>query len=105
MTLLRSAHTRWSAATVGSQSAAPLELASGTAVMSIGGFNGSDPAPTLARFESWVRAGDIRYYIGGGRGGFGGGGSGSDIAAWVQARFATETVGGQTVYDLSKPLS
>lgn len=49
-----------------------------------------------------MAAGEIRYVIGGGRGGFGGGGSGDDIAAWVQAHFATGTAGGQSVYDLTK---
>ena len=37
----------------------------------MGGFTGSDPAPTLAEFEQWVKAGDITYYIAGG--GMGGG--------------------------------
>jgi 4-amino-4-deoxy-L-arabinose transferase-like glycosyltransferase len=46
---------RWAAATVSSTSAASLELGSdGVPVMAIGGFSGSDPAPTLAEFESFV---------------------------------------------------
>ena len=36
---------KWVAATEGSTAAAPLELATGDAVMSIGGFNGTDPWP------------------------------------------------------------
>ncbi len=100
--LLRSAGTTWSAATVGSQSAAPLELRSGTAVMSIGGFSGTDPAPTLARFEAYVRAGEVRYFIAAGRGGFGGN---SAIGSWVASTFAATSAGGQTVYDLSEPAS
>ena len=39
--------------------------------MAIGGFNGSDPSPTLAQFEKWVAEGQISYFIAGG--GFGGG--------------------------------
>ena len=37
--------------------------------MAIGGFNGGDPAPTLAEFQAVVAAGDIHYYIVGGQGG------------------------------------
>ncbi len=43
---------RWAAATVTSSSAASIELGSnGVPVMAIGGFSGSDPAPSLAEFE------------------------------------------------------
>ncbi len=105
--LLKKTTTRWAAAAVGSQSAAPLELASGTAVMAIGGFSGSDATPTLAQFEQYVRNGEITYFIGsgtgGGRGGGpGGGGTGSAISRWVSAHFPATTVGGRTVYDLTK---
>ena len=49
---------KWIAATEGSQAAAPIELATGgEAVMAIGGFNGSDPSPTLAQFQAMVAAG------------------------------------------------
>jgi 4-amino-4-deoxy-L-arabinose transferase-like glycosyltransferase len=107
--LLRSTNTRWAAATVGDQSAAGLALASGKAVMAIGGWSGSDPTPTLAQFQEWVKDGDIRYFIAGsqgGGGGFGGGpgggsGTASEIASWVAAHFTAKTVGGQTVYDLT----
>jgi 4-amino-4-deoxy-L-arabinose transferase-like glycosyltransferase len=101
----------WVAATVGSNNAAGLQLATGKAVMAIGGFNGTDPSPTLAQFEKWVSEGKIHYFIGsgtlgGGFGGFGGGqngatGTGSQIAAWVEAHFQSTTIGGQTVYDLT----
>lgn len=37
----------WVAAAVGSQSAAGLQLGTGEPVMAIGGFNGTDPSPTL----------------------------------------------------------
>ncbi len=60
---------RWAAATTGSGSAGPLQLASGQAVMAIGGFNGGDPAPTVAEFQAYVAAGDIHYYVVGGQGG------------------------------------
>jgi 4-amino-4-deoxy-L-arabinose transferase-like glycosyltransferase len=95
--------TRWAAATDGSQSAATLELATGgKAVMAIGGFTSSDPAPTLAQFKAYVSAGDITYYIAGGQGGGPGGGSGtaSQITSWVTAHYTATTIGGQTVYVL-----
>jgi 4-amino-4-deoxy-L-arabinose transferase-like glycosyltransferase len=96
---LRNTTERWAAASTGAQGAGNLQLASGRPVMAIGGFSGSDPAPTLARFQAYVEAGEVRYYIDGGRGGGPGGDSG--IASWVQANFTAVTIGGQTVYDLS----
>jgi hypothetical protein len=67
-------------------------------VMGIGGFNGRDPAPTLAQFQALVAAGEVHYFIGGG-----GPGGNSDIAGWVQDNFTSTTVGGWTVYDLTRP--
>ncbi len=65
---------RWAAATVGSTSAASMELGSdGVPVMAMGGFSGSDPAPSLAEFEKLVSRHQIHYFVsGGGPGGFGG---------------------------------
>ena len=96
---------KWVAATEGSEGAAPLELATGDAVMAIGGFNGTDPWPTLAVFKELVAKHEIHYYVGQGGQSFGGGRGSSAIAAWVAAHFTKQTVGGQTVYDLTKPLS
>ncbi len=139
---------RWAAATDGSQSAASLELASGgVPVMAIGGFNGQGGNLSLAQFEAYVKAHDIRYYIAGGgiagggaptarsAAGFGGGtpnggaapnlrgaagfGAGgargragapnggsrtSAITSWVKSHYRSETIGGETVYDLTQPL-
>jgi hypothetical protein len=82
--------------------------------MPIGGFNGSDPSPTLAQFKAWVAAGRNHYFIagagsmGGGsmRGAMGGGpqaggSTASEITRWVESTFSAQTVGGVTVYDLS----
>ncbi len=67
-------HYRWAAAVSGSQTAAALELASGGApVMAIGGFNNQGGNITLAQFERYVKAGDIRYYIASGSSLSGGG--------------------------------
>ena len=67
--LLQQAGTKWSAAAIGAMSAAPLQLASDTPVMSIGGFVGSDPAPTLAQFQQDVAARQIHYFVTGGQAG------------------------------------
>jgi 4-amino-4-deoxy-L-arabinose transferase-like glycosyltransferase len=96
------------AATTNSNSAAGYQLASGDPVMAIGGFNGTDPAPTLAQFEQYVRDGQIHYYIAGSGGGFGGGGSGSTatkIASWVTSHYTAKTVDGSTIYDLTQPIT
>ena len=55
---VRAGSYRWVAATVNSNSAAGYQLATDDPVMAIGGFNGTDPAPTLAQFETYVRDGD-----------------------------------------------
>ena len=102
--LLKATNSRWAAATSGSMEAAPLQLSSGRPVMAIGGFTGSDPSPTLAEFQAYVKAGEVRYYIGGGGGGgFGRGGGSGSISQWVEQNFTSTTVGGSTVYDLTKP--
>jgi 4-amino-4-deoxy-L-arabinose transferase-like glycosyltransferase len=109
--LLEAATTKWSAAVSGATSAADLELASGTSVIALGGWNGGDPSPTLAQFQAYVAAGQIHYYIAnGGKGGGGGmgGGSGSttdsaQIDTWVTTHYAAKTVGNATVYDLTQP--
>ncbi|WP_051208186.1 ArnT family glycosyltransferase [Propionicicella superfundia] len=94
----------WVAATTGSQNAASYQLASGYAVMPIGGFNGSDPSPTLEQFTQYVAEGKIHYYIAGSIGGQQNGGSdaASEIATWVEENFTAQTVGTTTVYDLTE---
>src|SRR5207247_2549292 len=73
---------RWVAATVDANSAAGYELATGDPVMAIGGFNGSDPAPTLAQFQDYVSRGQIHYFI---AGGMRGSGLGAAIALFALA--------------------
>jgi 4-amino-4-deoxy-L-arabinose transferase-like glycosyltransferase len=95
---------RWVLATTGSQSAAGYQIATQQPVMSIGGFNGTDPAPTLAQFEAYVANGAVHYYLadGGGMGqAMGGSDSAAEIRSWVTANFDTVTVDGVTFYDLS----
>ncbi|MEV4706048.1 glycosyltransferase family 39 protein [Actinoplanes sp. NPDC049316] len=96
----------WVAAAVGSQSASGYQLATEDPVMAIGGFNGSDPSPTLAQFQEYVAEKKIHYFIGGGGfggrgGGTGGSNAGSQIASWVAENFPSQTVDGVTVYDLT----
>ena len=93
---------RWVAAAVSANQAAGYQLASGDAVMAIGGFNGTDPAPTLAEFQTYAATGQIHYFIaGGGAGGGGGTATASAITSWVEANFSSQTVGGVTLYDLT----
>ncbi|WP_406833024.1 glycosyltransferase family 39 protein [Pedococcus sp. KACC 23699] len=102
---------RWVAAAIGSQNAAGLQLGTGLPVMAIGGFNGSDPSPTLAQFQAYVANGDIHYFAassgqgGGPGGGMGGSGTGTEISTWVAANFTSVTIGSSTFYDLTQPLS
>jgi 4-amino-4-deoxy-L-arabinose transferase-like glycosyltransferase len=98
------------AAAVGSNRASGYQLATGKPVMAIGGFNGTDPAPTLAEFEKLVSEGKIHYFIAGGAGGGPGGtavsSTSSQITTWVLSHFTAQTLGGTTVYDLTAvPLS
>jgi hypothetical protein len=92
----------WVAAAIGSNSASGYQLATEDPVMPIGGFNGSDPSPTLEQFQQYVADGKIHYFISGGRGGgMGGDGTASEISTWVQENFTTVTVDGVTLYDLT----
>lgn len=96
----------WVAAATGSQTAASFQLATQKSVMPIGGFNGSDPSPTLKQFQRLVAAHKIHYYIGSGGSGMtsrGGSDAAQRIATWVAAHYSAQTVSGTTVYDLTDP--
>ncbi|MQY08819.1 glycosyltransferase family 39 protein [Actinomadura macrotermitis] len=96
---------RWAAAAVGSNSAAGYQLATGLPVMAVGGFNGTDPAPTLEEFQRLVAGHRVHYFIAGVGGMAMRATSGSDAAqkinAWVTSSFTARTVGGVTLYDLT----
>ena len=92
------------AATVGAESAAPFQLASGEPIMAVGGFNGTDQAPTLAQFKKMVAAHEVHYFIGANGHSFGGGsGDAAQITSWVESHFTKQTIGGQTIYNLTHP--
>ncbi|MEU1467245.1 glycosyltransferase family 39 protein [Streptomyces sp. NPDC005761] len=99
----------WAAAAIGSQNAASYQLATGDPVMAIGGFNGSDPSPTLSQFKKYAEDGRIHYFISSGTGGGGGmggsSGTSSQISTWVQKTYEEVTVGSATFYDLTRPAS
>jgi 4-amino-4-deoxy-L-arabinose transferase-like glycosyltransferase len=109
----------WVAAAVGANSAAGVQIASGEPIMAIGGFNGTDPTPTLAAFQKLVSQSKIHYFLAGGMGGGPGGGrpggggpggigsssSSQSISSWVESNFTSTTIGGVTVYDLSSGLT
>ncbi|MCD7440072.1 glycosyltransferase family 39 protein [Streptomyces lincolnensis] len=98
----------WAAAAIGAQNAASYQLATGDPVMAIGGFNGTDPSPTLAQFKKYVEDGRIHYFISSGSGGGMGGsstGTSSQITSWIEANFKKVTVGSATFYDLTQKAS
>lgn len=70
-------------ATFTMSSAASYINTSGDNVLPIGGFDGSDPSPTLEQIKVWVKDGDLRFVLMGGQSGPRGqmGGSGSTTSA------------------------
>jgi 4-amino-4-deoxy-L-arabinose transferase-like glycosyltransferase len=95
----------WVAATTGDNEASSLQLASGYPVMSLGGYNGTDPAITLAAFQRLVAEGKVHYYVAD-RNGFIGSTSAQSSTAyqiqqWVTSTFTAMTIGSATVYDLT----
>lgn len=68
--------------------ASPYIMATGQEVLSVGGFSGSVPEPTLARLQQLVRSGQLRFFLivsGPGRSGaVGGGAQQQRIDRWVE---------------------
>ena len=79
--------------------------------MAIGGFNGTDPAPTLEEFQNYVATGRIHYFIHDrmmtSHWGTSHGGShvAVDIATWVQTHYTPRTIDQTAIYDLTQPNS
>ncbi|MGO4238212.1 ArnT family glycosyltransferase [Pseudarthrobacter sp. YAF2] len=92
----------WAAAVVGSNNAAGYQLATELPVMAVGGFNGTDPSPTLEQFQTLVSEGKIHYFIAGGTMMSSSGSDASTrIAQWVASTFPSQSIGGTTVYVLA----
>ena len=92
----------WLLAVSDSNTAGQIELSTGRAVMSTGGFTGSDNALSLAQLQAYVASGRLRFIQVGGRGGGpGGNNASSDIASWVQSACAAVSVNGTStsIYD------
>jgi len=88
-------------AATGSQASAPIIIATGEPVVTIGGFGGGDPAPTADELARMVADGDVRHVLVGGMGGRGGS---SDLTAWIEEHgTAVDGVdaGAGTLYRLS----
>ena len=101
----------WIVAMTSAMQAGSLELSTGDPVMAMGGFTGSDPAPSLAQIQAYVASGQLRYVLVGGNGGQGGGLGGglggsstaSAVSQWVASVGKVVDYGGSsgTLYDLS----
>ncbi|HEX7492492.1 MAG TPA: glycosyltransferase family 39 protein [Candidatus Limnocylindrales bacterium] len=96
----------WIVAMNSAQESGSMELATGLPVMAMGGFTGSDPAPTLAQLKSYISSGKLRFIISGGGvggGGFGGGSSNdsTSISSWVTSTCKAVDYGGSgsSLYD------
>ena len=97
--------TTWIVAMTSAMQAGSLELSTGDSVMAMGGFSGTDPAPSLAQIQAYVASGQLRYVLVGGTGGGPGGNSttASAVSAWVTSVGKVVDYGGSsgTLYDLS----
>ena len=95
----------WIVAMTSAMQAGSLELSTGDPVMAMGGFSGTDPAPSLAQIQAYVASGQLRYVLVGGTGGGPGGNSttASAVSAWVTSVGKVVDYGGSsgTLYDLS----
>lgn len=88
----------------GSQTTASVIIATGEPVVTIGGFGGSDPAPTVTQLAQMVRDGELRYVLVSGGGMGRGGASASALNAWVTAHgtaVTDVTVDNGTLYAVS----
>jgi hypothetical protein len=98
---------RWIVAANSAQEAGSIEIATGLPVMAMGGFTGSDPAPTLAQLKSYIASGELRFVLasgGQGGGGFGAPGAStsdtSDRTSWVTSTCKLVNYGGSAaLYD------
>ncbi len=85
---------RYLVAAEGSDVAAPIGLATGAPVVTLGGFMGADPAPSVTGLRALIRSGQVRYILTGG--GFGGRGRAgrAAFAGAAQPLFGPAPAGG-----------
>nr|WP_136604554.1 glycosyltransferase family 39 protein [Paenibacillus dokdonensis] len=75
-------------ATSSAMTAAPYIIRTGSAVMAMGGYSGSDPILTLDGVKKLVQEGKVKFFLLSGQGGMGRGES-SEVTEWIKAN-ATE---------------
>lgn len=97
-------NARWIVAVTGSQTSTGIQLAAGLPVMTMGGFSGGDPTPTLDQLQAYIASGEVRFVLvdtGGRPGPGGGGGLNSVRTAWVTSTCTPVAIGGATtgLYD------
>lgn len=94
--------TTWAAAVVGSETAANYQLESRRSVLPIGGFDGTDPFPTLEQFQIMVDSGQVGSLVIQelppltleGRG------ESARIVEWVRAQYPMEQIGAAQYFNL-----
>ncbi len=94
----------WIVAASSAQEAGPLELATGLPVMAMGGFTGSDPAPTLDQLKAYIASGSLRFVLvdNGNGGGGGPAPTSSERTAWITSACTLVDYGGSgtsSLYD------
>ncbi len=87
----------------GSMTTASLIIETGKAVVTIGGFNGSDPTPTVSGLAAMVHKGELKYVLVSSSGGGGPSGAGNQqaINSWVRTHGTAVTglsISGGTLY-------
>ena len=95
-------------ATFGAQSAASFITATGENILPIGGFDGSDPTPTLKAFIAMVNSGQVKY-VSAGENRMDGGmnnspatSTSSAISTWVKANCAVDSHSPVSLYICTK---
>lgn len=94
--------TAWAAAMVGSETAANYQLESKRSVLPLGGFDGTDPFPTLEQFQMMVGHGQVGSLVIQelppltleGRG------ESARIVEWVRAQYPAEQIDGAQYFNL-----
>jgi 4-amino-4-deoxy-L-arabinose transferase-like glycosyltransferase len=92
----------WLVAVSDSTTASSIELSTGKAVISMGGFSGSDSAMTLDKLQSLVASGQLRFVVAGNSGGGPGGQTANSAAtSWVTSTCTLVSIDGAAtgVYD------